>query len=131
MTQRIIWDSSFETSIPEIDDQHKRLVSIINELADAIGHTPKEILADTVARLKDYAQYHFRDEEQMMESAGYDGLQEHRDEHREFMDQIMLFDLDVILSSDGLAWDMLHYLRGWLTTHILVTDMKFANGTRP
>jgi len=126
MTHKIIWDSSFETAIPEVDAQHRRLVEIINELVDAIGHAPKNTLAGIVNQLKDYAQYHFRTEEALMKEAGYADLEEHRDEHAQFVDQIMLFDLDVILASEGLAWDMLHFLRGWLTNHILVVDKKFS-----
>jgi hemerythrin len=43
------------------------------------------------------------------------------------VDQVLLFDLDVILASEGLAQDMHHFLRGWLTNHILVVDKKFAS----
>ena len=129
MTAKIIWDSNFETGIPEVDTQHKHLVDIINTLADSIGHTSMETLKDIVGRLKDYALYHFQTEEKIMEDAGYRGLQEHRAEHAGFVDQILLFDLDVILASEGLAWDMHHFLRGWLTNHILVVDKKFASET--
>ena len=128
MTAKIVWDSSFETGIAEIDTQHMRLVEIINSLADAIGHTPKDALKDIVGQLKDYAQYHFRTEEKIMEDAGYSDIAEHRDEHAMFVDQVLLFDLDVILATEGLAWDMYHFLRSWLTSHILVVDRKFADG---
>lgn len=127
MTDPIIWDSSFETGIPEVDAQHKHLVDITNSLAEAIGHTPKEALKEIVGKLKDYALYHFQTEERIMEDRGYTGLKEHRAEHAAFVDQVLLFDLDVILASEGLAQDMHHFLRGWLTNHILVVDKKFAS----
>ena len=126
MTAKITWDSSFETGISEVDSQHLRLVEIINSLVDAIGHADKNTLKGIVEQLKEYAQYHFRTEEKIMEEAGYPEIAEHRDEHAQFVDQILLFDLDVILASEGLAWDMLHFLRGWLTNHILVVDKRFA-----
>jgi hemerythrin len=62
-----------------------------------------------------------------MEDRGYTALKEHRAEHAAFVDQVLLFDLDVILASEGLAQDMHHFLRGWLTNHILVVDKKFAS----
>jgi len=126
MTAKITWDSSFETGISEVDAQHLRLVEIINSLVDAIGHADKNTLKGIVEQLKEYAQYHFRTEEEIMEESNYAGLAEHRDEHAMFVDQILLFDLDVILASEGLAWDMLHFLRGWLTNHILVVDKRFS-----
>ena len=126
MTAKITWDSSFETGISEVDAQHLRLVEIINSLVDAIGYADKNTLKGIVEQLKEYAQYHFRTEEKIMAESNYAGLAEHRDEHAMFVDQILLFDLDVILASEGLAWDMLHFLRGWLTNHILVVDKRFS-----
>lgn len=126
MTTKIIWDASLETGITEVDAQHKRLVEIINSLIDAIGHAHPSTLKHIVGQLKDYTLYHFQTEEKIMEDAGYAALAEHREEHAMFVDQILLFDLDVILASEGLAWDMLHFLRGWLTNHILVVDKRFS-----
>jgi hemerythrin len=126
MNKKIVWDQSFETKIPEVDAQHQRLVEIINTLADGIGHASMDDLHGVLSQLKEYAQYHFRTEEALMEASNYADLAEHRDEHLAFVDQILLFDLDVILASDGLAWDMFHFLRGWLTNHILVVDKKFS-----
>lgn len=130
MVAKIVWDSSFETGIAEIDAQHQQLVRIINDLANGIGHASRETLAQIVEQLKDYAKYHFQFEEKLMDTHNYHEAKQHQTEHLEFTDQILLFDLDVILSSDGLAWDMFHYLKGWLTNHILQTDMRFAFSLR-
>lgn len=126
MISKIVWDSSFETGIAEIDSQHLQLVQLINELVDSVGHVSKEGLASCVSRLKEYATFHFQAEEKIMAAAEYADLEEHRGEHAAFLDQILLFDLDVILATEGLAWDMLHFLREWLTNHILVSDKKFS-----
>ncbi len=126
MDNKIVWDQSFETNITEVDTQHRRLVEIMNTLADGIGRASMNDLQEILSQLKDYAQYHFRTEETIMEASGYADLAEHRDEHLAFVDQLQLFDLDVILASEGLAWDMYHFLSGWLTSHILVVDKKFS-----
>ena len=126
MNKKIVWNQSFETNIPEVDTQHRRLVEIINTLADGIGRSSMGDLQEILGQLKEYAQYHFRTEETIMDAAGYADLAEHRDEHLAFVDQLQLFDLDIILASEGLAWDMYHFLSGWLTNHILVVDKKFS-----
>ncbi len=126
MNKKIIWDTSFETGIDEVDTQHQRLVEIINALAEGIGHASVKDLQGILSQLKEYAQYHFETEEGIMEASAYPELDSHKAEHQAFVDQILLFDLDVILASEGLAWDMFHFLRGWLTNHILVVDRKFA-----
>jgi hemerythrin len=126
MNAKIVWDQSFETNIPEIDTQHRRLVEIMSTLADGIGCASMADLQDILSQLKEYAQYHFQTEETILEASGYADLAEHRDEHLAFVDQLQLFDLDIILASEGLAWDMYHFLSGWLTNHILVVDKKFS-----
>lgn len=126
MNMKIVWDTSFETGIDEVDAQHRRLVEIINSLAEGIARASMTDLHGVLSQLKDYAQYHFRTEEGIMEAQAYPGLEDHRAEHRAFVDQILLFDLDVILASEGLAWEMFHFLRGWLTNHILVVDRRFS-----
>lgn len=126
MNNKIVWDKSFETGIDEVDAQHQRLVEIINSLAEGISHASMKDLQGILSELKEYAQYHFRTEEKIMETSGYPGLEDHKAEHSAFVDQILLFDLDVILASEGLAWDMFHFLRGWLTNHILVVDRQFS-----
>ncbi|MDO9584026.1 MAG: bacteriohemerythrin [Desulfomicrobium sp.] len=126
MNNKIIWEKSFETGIDEVDAQHQRLVEIINSLAEGIGHASMKDLQGILSKLKEYAQYHFQTEEGIMEASAYTELEDHKAEHSAFVDQILLFDLDVILASEGLAWDMFHFLRGWLTNHILVVDRQFS-----
>lgn len=126
MHEKIIWNASLETGILDIDNQHRHLVDIINVLADSIGAATKETLIGVIAELKAYSESHFQTEETLMESKNSIYLDEHRTAHQVFIDQITLFDLDVILASEGLAADMLYFLRGWLVEHILGEDKKFA-----
>jgi hemerythrin len=125
------WEEHFATGIPTVDTQHQELIAILNELGRLVetGPSHKDLL-DTVARLADYAHYHFAEEERLMESIDYGELDEHRLEHINFTNQIDLFDLDAILATEGLAWDMLHFLRTWLCDHILGTDQRFGTAWR-
>lgn len=126
MLEKIAWSQTFATGHETIDNQHRHLIDIINTLADGIGASSKELLIGVVEELKAYAGYHFQAEEALMESVNSPHLTDHRAEHRLFIDQIALFDLDVILASEGLAAEMLYYLRNWLTHHILKEDKKFV-----
>lgn len=126
MTTKIVWNSSFETGVPEIDTQHQELVRIINAVSDAIGTSSPETLTAIIMQLKDYALYHFKAEETLMAEHGYADIKAHQNEHEAFADQVLLFDLDAICATEGLAWEMMHFLRGWLTNHILNVDKKFT-----
>lgn len=127
MTQRIAWEDSYATGISIIDKQHMQLVDTLNVLVDAIDSESRHgQIYDIILQLKDYAKYHFSTEEKLMQEYNYPAYDEHRMEHVTFVDQITLFDLDTILATDGLVWEVLHFLRQWLTTHILVVDKQFA-----
>ena len=58
------WNESFDTGLPEIDEQHRRLVQLLNTLASHIafgsGVQEVSVLLDELA---DYAVYHFQTEE--------------------------------------------------------------------
>jgi hemerythrin len=60
------------------------------------------------------------------EVAAFPGQEAHKAEHGAFVDQILLLDLVVILAPEGLAWDMFHFPRGWLTNRILALDRQFS-----
>ncbi len=125
------WDPSFATGIPSVDEQHQQLIHILNLLAATVetGPTPKQLL-DIVAQLADYTRYHFTEEERLMEAMKYPELEEHRLEHQTFINQIELFDLDAILATEGLASEMLHFLKTWLCDHILGIDQRLGESWR-
>lgn len=121
------WDPSFATGIPSVDAQHQQLIHILNLLAATVEAGPTHAqLLDVVAQLADYASYHFAEEERLMEAMGYPELDEHRLEHQTFVNQIELFDLDAILATEGLAAEMLHFLKTWLCDHILGIDQRLG-----
>ncbi len=55
------WNESFETGLPEIDAQHKKLVELINQLArDWSSLADLEKLNVIFNELTAYAHYHFK-----------------------------------------------------------------------
>lgn len=58
------WNKNFETGIKDIDEQHKKLVEILNRLAVNLAHRSSAILLDSVFNeLVEYTDYHFKSEE--------------------------------------------------------------------
>ncbi len=58
------WDANFETGIAVIDEQHQRLVQMLNDLAAAIAQQEEAVeLQHVFDQLSDYADYHFKTEE--------------------------------------------------------------------
>jgi hemerythrin-like metal-binding protein len=76
----LVWNAAHEVGIPEIDEQHAMLVSLLNELADALrnGEAHEAALREVIR----YTGFHFATEERLMRGRHYDGAAAHRDMHR-------------------------------------------------
>ncbi len=124
----IVWDDQLATGIETIDKQHRRWVELYNELDAAVvaGHGEDQ-LAETLAALIDYSQYHFRTEEALMRQNTYD--QEEYDlhirEHRVFTDQMVIYRDRNLVGFQRLTPEVIGYMRGWLVSHITATDRGY------
>jgi hemerythrin-like metal-binding protein len=123
------WKSGFEIGIEEIDLQHKKLVSLINQLAAYITQQSVDIehIQHIVNELIDYTQYHFSFEEQVWEQSGFPitETEEHKAFHQKFIDQVdtlasQLKNDEYLLNHSN---TLLNMLLRWLTRHILKSDM--------
>ena len=72
---KIEWSAGLEIGVPPIDEQHKRLVEMINELADSHSDGLASAAVETaLADLVDYTVVHFDMEETFMEDIGLSWL---------------------------------------------------------
>lgn len=79
------WNSSLETGNVRIDQQHRRLFALTNELADVVRDVGATYDVDRlVAELRDYAASHFCDEETVMACSSLSSVEQrrHRCAHR-------------------------------------------------
>ncbi len=123
----ITWTDELSVGIESIDEQHQQLVSIINDLNEAIkNNQADQIIADVFERLVSYTKVHFAFEEQLFDSHGYEGSPAHKAQHEALIDTV--FSLQGRLTTDGniLGLEVMEFLRRWLTDHILKTDKDYA-----
>ncbi|MBU1002416.1 MAG: bacteriohemerythrin [Proteobacteria bacterium] len=124
---KIEWNDSLKLGVTEIDKQHEKLIGLINDLYDActLGKA-QDIVDEIVSEAHDYIGYHFSTEQRLMEEHDYPVLDDHIDEHEDYI----LKSSDYLVASQdnakGLAQDVLDYLTGWWKTHINDTDRKLA-----
>ena len=122
------WSDDFSIGIPEIDEDHKRLVQCLDDLFTACfaGQGP-QVLSPILDRLMDYTRQHFSHEEDVMRKVGYPGLDDHRAEHA-----ALVLELDDIIEqhrigdTHELSNQTLQFLEDWLSHHILVEDKKIG-----
>lgn len=123
------WNSKFEIGIDVIDEQHRRLMELVNELASAVTEGGRLPEAEALVRgLLDYAAKHFRDEEVFLTTSSLDDVEKaaHRRAHREFADEVAKIAGAGRLHRSDVAERVLDFLTNWLISHILGADRRIA-----
>ncbi|MGX9418938.1 bacteriohemerythrin [Vibrio sp. WJH972] len=124
------WNDSFSTGVEEIDQQHKQLIFLLNQLANYISQHDSDIkLAEVLHELIDYAEYHFDSEETYWLSilSNCDYAEQHRESHSQFTQHIKkLIKNEDQKPEEQWLEELLSYLTSWLVTHILESDRHLA-----
>jgi hemerythrin len=123
----IEWDEMYSVNVKEIDDQHKGLFRIINDLNDAVSEgKAQDIIDATVHKMIEYAKVHFTTEEKYMTKFNYHDYPQHKTEHDRF--NIKVLEMNTRLKSGVyiMSTEISRFLKDWLTNHILVTDKKYG-----
>jgi hemerythrin-like metal-binding protein len=121
------WSAKLETGIQDIDDQHRKLVGMINSLHRAMklkkgARESGRILGD----LADYTVFHFSHEETLFDRHQYPDRASHREIHQALVGKVKEFQGQFAQGQAALSMDLMDFLKDWLKNHILKTDMDYA-----
>lgn len=127
----ISWKETYNIGIKVIDEQHTKLVEIINELYEAqkIG-TSQVIINDVIKELECYTKYHFDSEEEIQTTNRYPQFDQHKIEHEEFIGKLQEFKRDANRNNLLLSLKTIDYLKDWTINHILGSDKDFSDYLR-
>lgn len=124
------WNDHFNTGISTIDEQHRKLVVILNRLASHVAYSDHDDdLNDIFDELIDYTVYHFKTEEAIwLKHLSNDSLHvEHEQVHQNFVNTVLKLKSEQGTQSlSELAQEALGFLASWLASHILETDRHMA-----
>lgn len=122
------WKESYSVGNPELDGDHKQLIDIINQIAQAEEtHKPVQWVFQA---LDDYVSGHFHREEQRLEAANYPDLDQHKKAHKNFIEWLDTVRATYSMDPEAkfhLATTVNNYLKDWLANHILKTDMQYKS----
>ena len=121
----------YYTGITEIDEQHKKLFDIVDDIYELLKN---EYIPDKydhiivlINELREYTATHFRDEEAYMEKVGHKRMFSQKIEHAEFLEKVNSIELsDIEENQEVVLLDLLSYLNDWFVSHILEKDMLIA-----
>ncbi len=124
------WGKQFVSNLPEVDAQHKKLVSMVNSFGEAIAHNvcSEKHLVQLFRDLASYVQEHFDTEKKLMKQMRVDTrhIQCHLTEHADFVSDLSNFAKSIDMSNPEDSRMLLEYLIHWLAFHILGTDQNLA-----
>jgi hemerythrin len=85
----INWDESYSVGVKELDEQHKQLFRMIDDLFESIDTVvDSQKVSDVLAGLREYASVHFETEERYMSECGYPDIENHKWTHEQFRKKV-------------------------------------------
>lgn len=123
----IIWDDSLSVNVLELDQQHEKLIGLINELDEAMKtREGKDVLGKIVGSLMIYAAIHFKTEEMYFSKFRYPDTAYHMMEHAAFVEKVEKFKDEFISGNRPLTSEVMYFMSTWLKDHIMGTDKKYV-----
>ncbi|SMD09225.1 bacteriohemerythrin [Sporomusa malonica] len=123
----VLWKDVYELGIPLIDQQHKKLFEIANEIDTLLNN---ELITDKydpivaiIEELRDYTKEHFAAEEAHMLATKYPKFLSHKVLHNDFIDKMNSIDYAQIDNEqNAYLKEILKFVISWLVDHILKED---------
>ena len=126
-TEIFPWRDSYSVRIPQIDNQHKGLIRIINDLHGAMAQAKgKEALGRVIDGLIRYTESHFTAEEAMLKQRNYSQLAAHCQEHKKLTRQVHELRDKFRGGQITLTIETMQFLKSWLADHIMGHDQVYS-----
>jgi len=123
----IKWKEDYKIGIDIIDEQHQKLFEIAGRAYDLLKNNFKmdkyDAIVDIMEELKEYTAYHFKTEEDYMQSSGYKRFFSQKVQHNDFIEKINGIDLKKVDDNQGTYLiEILEFISNWIGEHILGQD---------
>ena len=124
---QIPWKNSFSSGFASIDEQHKELIALINELLDRLAaDCPLKSVRYYLAEIHHLIAIHFEDEEQIMQATKYRGTATHKNDHDRLLLRIRAIIDEVEQARPNLSKQQLaRTLDDWFSVHFRTHDRAF------
>jgi hemerythrin-like metal-binding protein len=128
------WTKDLSVGIEEIDEQHKELISRINDLVDSVRqHVCKYKIGDVIKFLEEYIFVHFGDEEGLMKKYGYPDYPAHKAQHEYFIREFADLKIELEKLEGGkkrgsydLSVETNRIVVDWILDHIAKVDKRLG-----
>lgn len=128
-----IWKKEFELGIKSIDEQHKKLLEIGNQINELILDYSDSFdnftdIYNLIEELRNYTVYHFDTEEELFIKYDYSDYENHKKEHDKFIDYLDSIDLNhADKNQKEFLQELLNKIVQWVFRHIITTDFLYKD----
>ncbi|PLX27712.1 hypothetical protein C0583_00530 [Candidatus Parcubacteria bacterium] len=120
------WDDSFSIGIETIDEQHKKLLALINKSIEMVESNNPEKSLEVIDDMRSYSVEHFGFEEKFFKDSAYEKTEGHLVRHKLFIDRIDYFKKGLQNDFNKMSKEIVAYLSKWLMAHILGNDRDYV-----
>lgn len=121
------WNEIYSVNIAEVDNQHKKLIELLNNLHEAMmTGKGRDIMSKTLSDLVNYTVSHFATEEKLFDQYDYPETEMHKQQHLDLVEQVGTLQKKFESGEKVLTIDVMNFLRDWLYDHIVGYDKKFG-----
>ena len=123
----LVWSEDYATGIKDIDEDHKKLLNLINNLQAAVlCNTGETFERHNLNELVAYTEFHFQREEELMQKYEYNNYEAHKGQHDQMILNVRKFLREYDERGREALRDIAAYLRLWLVQHINGTDQQYV-----
>jgi hemerythrin len=126
--KQIKWSKEYSIGIEYIDQDHKKLLHLLNQFSIAYDYAQcEEFEREALEDLVSYTKYHFKREEKLMEDYGYPELEEHQVEHQAMIDKVEEYVTIYNREGHDSLKQVTNLLTYWLINHIQESDKQYRD----
>jgi len=125
----VIWEDKYATGIELIDNQHRRLVELTNQLYLAClagDEALSTVFKDAMSRMVEYVRFHFSAELKLLNAIDYPDYHNHKKMHDNLVQDILDAAKDYSEGKRFVPNNFVHTLKDWVFGHIAVYDKIYA-----
>jgi hemerythrin len=127
--EHITWSDSYSVGIKLLDDQHKGLFEIVNDLFDhSTGNEAEEraYFKEIIHQAVQYIKEHFATEEKIIASAKFPGYSEQKKAHDEFTKMVIKSVKDFESGKRLVLIKLAIFFKEWILAHIAIMDTQYT-----
>jgi len=124
----VMWDDRFSIGVETVDEQHKGLFALTNDLYVACQENgvATEQFKGVLQKAVSYVAMHFSTEEKIMQKTNDPNYEEHQKEHDVFVKKVMKEAAYLDQGGDDAPVVFMTFLRDWISQHVTGTDIKIG-----